>query len=109
MLGKEEGGGGLGKEMTVADESCSGCTNSAGFRKRGGQTCCWCHSTRRLGVGGAWCEREGARAPRSPRPSHAHACRPAVNTPPLTTGSHLAPASAPTPEPGKTHSRGAKP
>lgn len=26
----------MGKEMTVADESCSGCTNSAGFRKRGG-------------------------------------------------------------------------
>lgn len=40
--------------------------------------------------------------PRSPQPSHAHACPPAVNNISLTTGSHLIPtASAPTPEPGK--------
>lgn len=36
---------------------------------------------------GGW-EGRGS-APRSPQPSHAHACLPAVNSTPLTTGSHL--------------------
>lgn len=46
---------------------------------------------------------KGLSPPRSPQPSHAHACPPAVNSTLLTTGSHLAPAaSAPTPSLGKT-------